>query len=124
MKNDKLLNTYIQDIRPRFEDMLGQAVEIPSISMDPSYAPDIRRMAELAAQSLYTQGPETQDFESVTISLPTEKVTELKAKIHELIKAVAAEHSRPGDAVYQLNIQLFALTKSAEKKETVGATAA
>ena len=35
------LDTYIKDIRPRYEDMLGQAVEIPSISMDPTYAPDI-----------------------------------------------------------------------------------
>ena len=29
------LETYINDMRPRYEDMLGQAVEIPSISMDP-----------------------------------------------------------------------------------------
>ena len=64
MKNDKLLNTYIQDIRPRFEDMLGQAVEIPSISMDPSYAPDIRRMAELAAQHLRALGAEAEVVET------------------------------------------------------------
>src|SRR5271165_2126853 len=70
------------------------------------------QMAELAAQSLYTQGPETQDFESLTLSLPPEKVGELRQKIRELISAVAStsQHS-PGDAVFQLNIQLFALTK-------------
>ena len=46
------VNAYIEQIKPRFEDMLGQMVEIPSISMDPKHAPDIRRMAELAAQVL------------------------------------------------------------------------
>jgi acetylornithine deacetylase/succinyl-diaminopimelate desuccinylase-like protein len=56
MKNDKRLNAYIEEVRPRFEDMLGQAVEIPSISMDPSYAKDIRRMADLAAQYLRELG--------------------------------------------------------------------
>jgi hypothetical protein len=53
------LDTYIKDIRPRYEDMLGQAVEIPSISMDPRHAPDVRRMAELAAQYLRAAGAET-----------------------------------------------------------------
>lgn len=71
------------------------------------------QMAELAAQSLYTQGPETQDFESVTLSLPLEKVNELKMKIQELIASVKGSATQnPGDAVYQLNVQLFALTKS------------
>ena len=28
------LDIYIKDARPRYEDMLGQAVEIPSISPD------------------------------------------------------------------------------------------
>lgn len=70
------------------------------------------QMAELAAQSLYTQGPETQDFESVTVSLPIEKVAELKTKIQALIQAVAQEHSNdPGHAVFQLNVQLFAITQ-------------
>jgi uncharacterized protein (TIGR02147 family) len=85
------------------------------------------QMAELAAQSLYTQGPETQDFESVTVSLPTEKVNELKQKIAELVRAAAATGTQtPGDAVYQLNIQLFALTKSspASEKKELGVTAA
>ena len=42
MHDDKLLNTYIEDTRPRFEDMLGQAVEIPSVSMDPVHASPLR----------------------------------------------------------------------------------
>lgn len=80
------------------------------------------QMAELAAQSLYTQGPETQDFESVTLSLPLEKVNELKAKIQELIASVKGSATQnPGDAVYQLNVQLFALTKSVDTGKTKSA---
>ena len=48
--NERQLGTYVTEIRRRFEDLLGQMVEIPSISMDPTKAPDIRRMAELARQ--------------------------------------------------------------------------
>ena len=70
------------------------------------------QMAGLAAQSIYTQGPETQDFEAVTISLPPEKVGELKKRLHELALSIGSQHSHnSGDAVYQLNIQLFALTR-------------
>lgn len=70
------------------------------------------QMAELAAQSLYTQGPDTQDFETMTLSLPSHKVGEMKEKIRELIESIGKSSSRhPGDTVYQLNIQLFALTK-------------
>lgn len=70
------------------------------------------QMAELAAQSLYTQGPETQDFESLTLSLPMDKVQELKVKIQELIQSISTtKGNAQGESVYQLNVQLFALTK-------------
>ena len=71
------------------------------------------QMAELAAQSLYTQGPDTQDFESITLSLPQSKMTELRAKIHQWMVEMGATNAthNHGDAVYQLNIQLFALTR-------------
>lgn len=81
------------------------------------------QMAELAAQSLYTQGADTQDFGSVTVSLPASKVEELRSKLHELIMTVTAENTNnPADAVFQLNVQLFALTKAMTpaKKETTG----
>ncbi|HUM38580.1 MAG TPA: M20/M25/M40 family metallo-hydrolase, partial [Nitrospira sp.] len=58
------LETYINDMRPRYEDMLGQAVEIPSISMDPRHAPDVHRMAELAAQYLRDAGAEAHIVET------------------------------------------------------------
>lgn len=63
-KDDTSLKKYIEGVRPRFEDMLGQAVEIPSISMDPAYAKDIRRMAELAAQYLRDLGAEASIVET------------------------------------------------------------
>lgn len=46
------LHTYIQDQRPNFEDLLGQMVEVPSVSSDPEHAPDMHRMAQLAVQYL------------------------------------------------------------------------
>ena len=47
----------------------------------------------------------------MTVSLPLEKVAELKGKIAELIQAAAQEHSNnPEHAVFQLNVQLFAIT--------------
>jgi acetylornithine deacetylase/succinyl-diaminopimelate desuccinylase-like protein len=57
---DRQLDAYIRARRSQFEDMLGQAVEIPSISMDPAYAKDIARMAELAVQFLRDAGAEAQ----------------------------------------------------------------
>jgi uncharacterized protein (TIGR02147 family) len=67
------------------------------------------QMAELAAQSIYTQGPDTQDFESLTLNMPAEKVQELRQKIQEWVLELSEKQL--GGAVYQLNIQLFALTK-------------
>ncbi|MGE0276451.1 MAG: M20/M25/M40 family metallo-hydrolase [Nitrospiraceae bacterium] len=64
MNDNKLLDSYIKNVRPRFEDMLGQAVEVPSISMDPAYAKDIRRMADLAAQYLRDLGAEASVIET------------------------------------------------------------
>ena len=61
---DRHLATYITETRPGFEDLLGQMVEIPSISMDPEKAPDIRRMAEFARQVLTGLGAEAQIVET------------------------------------------------------------
>ena len=62
--NERQLGTYVTEIRPRFEDLLGQMVEIPSISMDPAKAPDIRRMADFARQVLTDLGAEAQIVET------------------------------------------------------------
>ena len=62
--NHRHLESYVREGRGRFEEMLGQAVEIPSISMDPAYAADIRRMAKLAAEYLRDAGAEAHIVET------------------------------------------------------------
>jgi acetylornithine deacetylase/succinyl-diaminopimelate desuccinylase-like protein len=49
---DSQLTTYIQEHRATFEDLLGQMVEVPSVSSDPSHASDMHRMAHLAVEYL------------------------------------------------------------------------
>ena len=58
------LERYVTDNRRRFEDLLGQMVEIPSISMDPVKAPDIRRMAEFSRQLLTDVGADVRIVET------------------------------------------------------------
>jgi len=61
---DDLLDQYVPGNRRRFEDLLGQMVEIPSISMDPARSNDIRRMATVAAQVLTDLGAEARIVET------------------------------------------------------------
>src|SRR5687768_4208767 len=58
------LNWYVKECRPRYEEMLGQMVEVPSISMDPSHAGDNRRMARLAVEFLKDLGAEAEIVET------------------------------------------------------------
>jgi acetylornithine deacetylase/succinyl-diaminopimelate desuccinylase-like protein len=61
MKKQSYLNNidkYCEANRSRFEDMLGQLVEIPTVSMDPARKDDIRRGTQLAAQYLNQAGGE------------------------------------------------------------------
>src|SRR5215475_12914624 len=62
--NQQQLDHYVTDSRRRFEDLLGQMVEIPSISMDSAKAEDIRRMANLATQVLTDLGAEAEIVET------------------------------------------------------------
>jgi acetylornithine deacetylase/succinyl-diaminopimelate desuccinylase-like protein len=64
MVNRQQLETYVDSARGRFEDLLGQMVEVPSISMDPSRAGDLRKMAELAVQYLTDLGAEARIVET------------------------------------------------------------
>src|SRR4051794_5104593 len=58
------LERYVTDSRHRFEDLLGQMVEIPSISMDPVKTLDIRRMAEFSRQLLTDVGADVRIVET------------------------------------------------------------
>ena len=64
MKHDVLLESYIQQARPRFEQMLAEMVEVPSVSMDPAHTHDIRRTATLAVQFLKEFGADAQIVET------------------------------------------------------------
>ena len=56
MVQERQLGLFVRDERARFENLLGQMVEIPSISMDPSRKGDMRRMAQLAVQYFHDLG--------------------------------------------------------------------
>ena len=56
MGQERQLGLFVRDAREQFESLLGQMVEIPSISMDPSRKEDMRRMAHLAVQYLRNVG--------------------------------------------------------------------
>ena len=58
------LDAYVVERRAEFEALLGQMVEIPSISMDPAKANDMRRMADLASQVLTGVGAESRIVEN------------------------------------------------------------
>ncbi len=60
----KLINAYIGSVRGQFEEMLGEMVETPSISMDPTRARDMRKMAALAVQALNRFGAEARIVET------------------------------------------------------------
>ena len=62
--NTQQLKQYIADNRPRFEDLLGQLVEVPSISMDPARAGEMPRAATLAVQYLKSLGADAHVVET------------------------------------------------------------
>jgi acetylornithine deacetylase/succinyl-diaminopimelate desuccinylase-like protein len=64
MVNERRLMNFVKESRPRFEDLLGQMVEVPSISMDSSHSGDMRRMADLARQYLAGMNAEAQVVET------------------------------------------------------------
>ncbi len=64
MVHERRIHTFVREVRPQFEDMLAQMVEIPSISMDPSHTNDIRRMAVLAVHYLKELGADAQIVET------------------------------------------------------------
>ncbi|MDF0673991.1 MAG: M20/M25/M40 family metallo-hydrolase [Nitrospira sp.] len=64
MVSERRLRNFVKESRPRFEDLLGQMVEVPSISMDSSRSSDMRRMADLARQYLTGMNAEVQVVET------------------------------------------------------------
>jgi acetylornithine deacetylase/succinyl-diaminopimelate desuccinylase-like protein len=58
------LPRYIQSVRPKFEEMLQQLVEVPSVSSDPHREKDIRKTAKLAVQCLKRVGATAKIIET------------------------------------------------------------
>lgn len=58
------IDAYIKEARPLFEQTLGEMVEIPSISMDPKHADDVRRMARYASDLLRGLGADATVVET------------------------------------------------------------
>ena len=61
---DRKMDPYIKAVRPGFEHMLAEMVELPSISMDPARAADMRKTARLAVQLLKDAGAEARVIET------------------------------------------------------------
>jgi acetylornithine deacetylase/succinyl-diaminopimelate desuccinylase-like protein len=64
MVDERQIQTFVNKVRPQYEDMLAEMVEVPSISMDPSHASDMRRMADLAAHCLTELGADAKIVET------------------------------------------------------------
>jgi acetylornithine deacetylase/succinyl-diaminopimelate desuccinylase-like protein len=64
MRETGILRAHIQGLRGDFEEQLADLVEIPTVSMDPGRAPDMRRCAELASTYLRELGAEVQLIET------------------------------------------------------------
>ncbi len=60
MTRSGLLESYIRSVRPEFEEMLEQLVEIPSVSSDPAHANDMARTATVAAGYLTRLGAQAR----------------------------------------------------------------
>lgn len=74
-------------------------------------------MMQLAAEALRSQDLTTREMNGATITIPKDKLPELKDKIRAFRKEInqlASSYADPTE-VYQLNIQLFSLT-TPEKK--------
>ena len=69
-------------------------------------------MNRLASDALRHNPPSTREVNSATISIPRDKLSEIQEKIRAFrkeINQIASAYTNPDD-VYQMNIQLFALT--------------
>jgi acetylornithine deacetylase/succinyl-diaminopimelate desuccinylase-like protein len=60
----KDIDSYVQSNRSKFEDMLGELVEVPTVSMDPGRKEDIRRGANLVTQYIRSFGAEATIHET------------------------------------------------------------
>ena len=73
----------------------------------------------LGMESLFQDDPLEREFGTVTLSLTEKEFEEIKFKLRQMRKQLTKDNSiaraqAPGERIYQLNIQLFPVTKAAE----------
>lgn len=70
----------------------------------------------IASESLYRHNKEERDISSVTISIPRDELPAISEIIRDFRQAIlkCSKNVKESDSVYQLNVQLFPLTKGAE----------
>lgn len=64
MKRYAQMEHYVKEARPHFEHLLAELVELPSISMDPARAADMKKTATLAVQALKNLGADAKIVET------------------------------------------------------------
>lgn len=64
MKRYAQMEHYVKEARPHFEHLLAELVEVPSISMDPARATDMKKTATLAVQALKNLGADAKIVET------------------------------------------------------------
>ncbi|MFN8791392.1 MAG: TIGR02147 family protein [Bdellovibrionales bacterium] len=73
----------------------------------------------LGMESLFQDDPMEREFGTVTLSLTEKEFEEIKFKLRQMRKQLTKDNSiaraqAPGERIYQLNIQLFPVTKAAQ----------
>ena len=73
-----------------------------------------RQMLTRAAESIELVKSENRDISALTVSISTDTVAELKDRIHDFRELLIdlCDRDESPDAVYQINLQLFPLTKT------------
>lgn len=73
-----------------------------------------RQMMSCAADSIESVDREMRDISALTVCVPGDLVQELKSEIHRFRERMLeiCDSQQDGDTVYQMNIQLFPLTKA------------
>lgn len=77
----------------------------------------------LGMESLFQDDPTEREFGTVTLSLTEKEFEEIKFKLRQMRKQLTKDNSiarsqGEGDRIYQLNIQLFPVTKRVENQKT------
>lgn len=77
----------------------------------------------LGMESLFQDDPLDREFGTVTLSLTEKEFEEIKFKLRQMRKQLTKDNSiarttSPGDRIYQMNIQLFPVTKKIEEQKT------